>query len=323
MTKLRNIVCSLIIVWGIYPISTFYQNVIEINDCNHKLNPVKYYFPLILEISVYSTLSLSLLIVYDIIKHTNSLIIAIILFLILAGNVITGFMLLYSIIIPNSIFKVCSTNIIIIVCLTSLVSEFIIFIVIVLCLIGILILLDGIIKIIKYHIILPFIQRDARKIFLLCLIGWTGLLLWSIILFERDRIIISLGSVQIFFSFLSMNILSKNNFTGFKKYFNFVSILGITVFLVDRYVREDGISIFGIISFLSVGFYPIYFLLIKTKIIYKSYLKNKILKMNNLPTNPPKIYANGNNSISIYNIHLESLLLHNHLQVIHIHNLLE
>ena len=292
MNKLKKIGFIVMMIWGVYPISTYYQNIIEIQDCNKFLNDkVKYDMPVLLHFSVYSTLFSSFLITYDLYKNRINKILGMMISGTVTTNVLTGFILFYSIMIPESIVKGCSKNVIFTVLVTSLITELILLGLVLLSLIGVFILLESIFHLVKHLIILPIIQKNLRQIFMLFLTAWLGLLIWSIIVFEKNSALLSLGIIQIFFVSMSMYFLDKNYTTSFRKYFRIVTILGIAIFIMDIILNR--LTIFGIISFLSVPFYITYFGMKKTVKIYERYLVNKMTEMQDIPTEPPAIYASG------------------------------
>lgn len=69
MNKLAKISCVFILLWGIYPISSFNLNIYEVDECRKifNLNIDNYDLKTMLAISVYSELFLSILFVFDII----------------------------------------------------------------------------------------------------------------------------------------------------------------------------------------------------------------------------------------------------------------
>lgn len=292
MSKLKKIGFIVMMIWGVYPISSYYQNIIEIQDCNKFLNDkVKYNIAVLLHFSVYSTLFSSFLITYDLYKNRISKILGIMISGTVTTNILTGFILFYSIIIPESIVKGCSKDVISTVLVTSLITELILLGLVLFSLIGIFILLEGIFHFVKKSIILPIIQKNLRQIFMLFLTAWLGLLIWSIIVFEKNSAILALGIIQIFFVSISIYFLDKNYTTSFRKYFRIVTILGIAIFIMD--IIFNRLTIFGIICFLSVPFYITYFGMRKTLKIYERYLVNKMTEMRDIPTEPPTIYASG------------------------------
>jgi len=72
-----------------------------------------------------------------------------------------------------------------------------------------------------------------------------------------------------------------------------VIILSLVIYFLDVFYSKDGLTLYGIISFTSIGFYPSYFFLKKTKKIYKNYLSNRAMKPQLMPTEPPAICASG------------------------------
>lgn len=203
-------------------------------------------------------------------------------------------MLFVSILLDMPSVNECSKNVKFIVGFTSLLPGIIILLIAICLAIILSLFLEWIVHILKTNIILPIMNKDIKKISLLLLVTWSSLLFWSIILFEGDNVAFVLGLFQIFFTIVSIVFMSKNDMTKFRYNLNIVIIFGVTIFFVDIFKNKNGLTTFGIISFLSITFYPTYFILKKTKKIYKKYLENKTLQHNMMPREPPAIYACGN-----------------------------
>jgi len=296
MGKFLTIVILLILVWGSYPISSFYQNKKEVEDCSI-ISTFNFDFEITLYISVYSTFLFSISFVFSILKKTNDFFTAMFISIFFVLNIGTGFLLFVSLTMPDSSFRKCSNNIISIICFTSLFTEIIIFSLLILSLTFSIGLLDLIFKLFKEYIILPLIHRNIQKISLFFLIAWNGLLIWSLI-YVYENVIFALGILQIFFVFSSLILLKLKKIDYFKFNINVVIILGITIYFLQVFKSKYGLTTFGIISFTSIGFYPIYFIMKKSKKIYKKYITNRSLWHNMMPKEPPAIYASG----EIYNL---------------------
>jgi len=295
MDKFLTIVILLILVWGSYPISSFYQNKKEVEDCAI-ISTFNFDFEIALYISVYSTFLFSISFVFSILKKTNDFFTAMFISIFFVLNIGTGFLLFVSLTMPDSSFRKCSNNIISIICFTSLFTEIIIFSLLILSLTFSIGLLDLIFKLFKEYIILPLIHRNIQKISLFFLIAWNGLLIWSLI-YVYENVIVALGILQIFFVFSSLILLKLKRIDYFKFNINVVIILGITIYFLQVFNSKYGLTTFGIISFLSIGFYPMYFIMKRSKKIYKKYMTNRLLLHNMMPKEPPAIYASG----EIYN----------------------
>lgn len=294
MKKLA-IISIFILLWGIYPISSFYFNISEINYCQD--NSKGYDLKLNLSTSVYSGLFFSLFIVYDLLKQNKNVIVGMVLSMLFIVNLISNFILFGSLIIPQSFLLECSKNITVIIAISAIFPEIITLIILILSGVFLFIFLEIVLFLLKKFVILPIIQKDISKISLLGLFIWNTLLIWSLIQFEKDTLIISLGIFQILFTFISMHFLHKRN-NRVRFLLQIVTLFGVTIYFLSIYYSKYGWTVFGIISFLSICFGPFYYFIKKSKKIFKRYLENRASFHTRMPEEPPAIYASG--EIEVY-----------------------
>lgn len=296
MSKYFNITINLLIlVWGIYPISSFYMNMNDVEFCSIN-STFNFDLESVLYISVYSTLFFSIFFVISNIKKRDNFLTRICFSFFFVLNLGTGFLLFVSLTIPDSCLRKCSNNIISIIIFTSFYAEIIIFSLLVLLLIFSFLFLELIFKLIQEYIILPLIRKNLHKITLFLLTIWNGLLIWSLI-YVYEKVVIALGILQIFLVFSSIILLKLKKVKYFKCTLSIVIIFGITIYFFEIFNSMHGLTIFGIISFISISFYPIYFATKKSKKILKKYILKRQLQHNKMPSEPPAIYASG----EIYN----------------------
>lgn len=270
MIKISKIILNtLILVWGIYPIASFYQNKNEVNNCIKIFN-YSYDFGEVMFFSVYSSLFFAVFCVYDSTKYQENRIISIIISINLLVNILTGFILFISLISPSSTLRNCSNNIIAIISVTAIFPEILFFCLLSISVIFILFFFNSFILFIKEFIILPFIQKNLEKIAIFGLTVWDALLLWSI-LYVNENATMAIGVFQIFLVFLSIVFLLIRKMDYFKYSMLIIVVMGLTIFLLEVFKSKYGVTTFGIISFISIGFFPIYFIMKRSK---KKYTKN-------------------------------------------------
>ena len=298
MIKISKIILNtLILVWGIYPIASFYQNKNEVNNCIKIFN-YSYDFGEVMFFSVYSSLFFAVFCVYDSTKYQENKIISIIISINLLVNILTGFILFISLISPSSTLRNCSNNIIAIISVTAIFPEILFFCLLSISVILILFFLNSFILFINEFIILPLLQKNLKKIAMIGLTLWNALLLWSI-MYVNENATMAIGVFQIFLVFSAIILLKLRKMNYFKYNIVVIVCMGITIYFLEVFKSNYGLTTFGIISFISIGFFPIYFIMKRSKKIYKKYLSNKRLNHQEMPKEPPAIYASG--EIELYN----------------------
>ena len=294
--NIRELCVTIIfLTWSFSPIILYYSSINSINQCKQiyeKKEEKLIDFKLTLTFSVYSNLFFSILAIADIVKKINNYYINSIISVLGTINIITGGILIFSLIIPESPLYDCPKEILIIIGLSSIISEILILVLLSFSLFGAILVIHGIFVLFKDYLIFPFLRFDIKKICIFGLFTWTVLLLWNLIENSNDVFVVSIGVFQIFLSMLSI-IIFKLYFDKFKYCFNIVIALSITIYFIEIFNSKYGLTPYGIISFSSIGFYPAYFVMRKCRKIYKNYVANKLLMPQKMPTEPPAICASG------------------------------
>lgn len=298
MIKISKIILNtIILVWGIYPISSFYQNIDEVNVCQ-EISNYRYDFSVVLFFCVYSAFFFAILCIFDSTRNRNNKIISAVISATIFVNIISGFILFSCLILPNSKLRDCSNNIIAIISISAVFPEILFCFLLLFSMILCLIFLNFIILSFNEFIILPLLQKNLKKIAMLGLTLWNALLLWSI-MYVNENATMAIGVFQIFLVFSAIILLKIRKINYFKYNILIIVFMGITIFLLEVFKSKYGVTTFGIISFISIGFFPIYFIMKRSKKIYKKYLYNKRLNHQEMPKEPPAIYASG--EIELYN----------------------
>jgi len=296
MNKLGLCFCTFILIFGITTFTLFYQSSDELEECYqigiHR--EVIYDIKLLLTISIYSTFLLTVFTFLDLFKKSESLIFDTMQGTLIALNVSTGLILFITNTIPNSYLHICSIKIIVIVVLTSLIVEIAFM---VLCLLGVIIILNAILVFlekIKKCMCNPLKILNLRRICTFILTSWLFALSWSLITYGSTMLINFMGTFQIFSTII---LLISFNYYQDKViyYLVLVNIFGIIVFLLEN-VQQRKITPYGIISFSSIGFYPIYMIFYKVKKKFVNRIRTGHFEM---PAEPPAVYASG--EIELYN----------------------
>lgn len=283
------------LIWSFIPIILYYSSINSINQCNQiygKKEENLIDFKLTISFSVYSNMFFLILAITDILKEINNHYINSIISVLGTINIVTGGILIFSLIFPESPLHDCSKEILIIIGLSSIISEILILVLLSFSLIGAMLVVQGILLLFKDYFIFPFLQFDIKKICIVGLFTWTVLLLWNLIENSNDVFVVCIGVLQIFLSMLSI-IVFKLYFDKFKYCFNIVIALSITIYFIETFKSKYGLTPYGIISFSSIGFYPAYFAMRKCRKLYKNYVTNKSLMPQKMPTEPPAICASG------------------------------
>lgn len=284
---------------GISPITIFHQNINAFDECNIKATEFtdKYNFKLLMYFSLYSTFLVSILLLLEYIKK-NIKMIEVLTSFFLTIHLITGGIIFFTFIAPDSYLLTCSKEVVIVSVICSICPEIIFICLLILGIAIGCVIIHGIFVLIKDHIIKPIVKYDIKNLCFLGLFIWNGLLIWSYISFEKYPVNFGVGTSQIIFSLFSL-IIQKKYYDKLKYSLIIVIALGMSVYFIEVFKSPYGLTPFGIISFSSIGFFPVYFSLKKTKKIYKKYLSNQTLRHQEMPKEPPAICASGN--IELYN----------------------
>jgi len=266
-------------IWGITPIFLlhFYMNSIE--ECKIEGTFDSNSLKTTLIYSTYSTFILSFCVIIDIIKTIqNKYFLGFTSFIILI-NLISGCILFFTLVLPTTSFYHCSNKIHIIIGISALITEIIFASLCLLAVILVFVFFEGLFRLAKFNLILPFKTFNIKKISFLVILAWEGLILWGVISFAKISEILYLGLTQIGLTTLLLYLMKfKKDKT--KYCLNLVIIISLSVYFVET-------------SFSSIGFYPVYFVLKKAKKLLKSVCANRSLRPTRMPEEPPAIFASG------------------------------
>ncbi len=284
----------IILTWGISTLTLFHQNIDDFDECGK--NTLNYDFKMLMYFAVYSTFISSLFFVLDLFKKNKNDYWAKIASLILTINLLSGIIIFMGIIYPFSYLYSCSKETILVAILCCLIVEFF-FLTLCVLAVGLFIYLTYMIfVIVKNEVIKPFKHISIKHISFIGLVVWDSTLLWSFIVFEKNNTIFLIGVFQIIFSIASLYVLKKY-YAKLKYSLFIVVVFSLVVYFLEVFKSPLGLTPYGIVSFTSIGFFPAYFAMKKTKKVYKKFLSNRTLRHQEMPKEPPAICASGEYTI--------------------------
>ena len=288
-------VCILFLLWGVTSVVQFHYNYTIIRECVPEDDDKGHiYLTPLLGTSVYSSLIVSLIFIYDINKKITNLYKNIITSVILTINFLSGLVLFVSFIIPSSYIHYCSKGVIITILITSFFSELFIFCLIIGSVILFFMMLHVIFIFIRELLFSPFKKINLKGICFGVVFAWCVLLIWSLISYEKDGYVWGLGIIQLFVC-LCLMVTINIKFNRSSIPLSLACIFSITIFFLELFESNNGLTPHGIINILSLGFYPGYYCIKKVKKEYKYFMANKAKRLVEMPTEPPPINASGNN----------------------------
>lgn len=283
----------LLLSWGFITFGLYLDNIADISKCYAPTYDLSDHIDLGLtfRISVFSTLIFSIfgsIVIY--LKKTHHLFFKTV-FLIFITNLLSSFILFVTFLIPTSFYMKCSTNLKIILIVSSLFSEIMIAIFFLIFLFIIITFLVLITEIIFEHVIRPFQDRNITRILAIGVFAWGVATFTSFVIYYNNTIVLIFGILQSLFIFGTIFTYmarhnAKNGLYG-------IILLSIIIFFLEISLNKKGITLYGILSISSLIFYPVYYLVRRVKKIYKLYFRDRHIELYELPREPPAVYASG------------------------------